>query len=307
MGSVIISGGTGFIGRHLIQRFVEQNVPVYVMAEPGRGAKNRVVSHPLVHVVECSMDHWSDAIDALPSGADAFICLAWSGVSPEQRNSSSEQLPNIGRTLDSLRLAAAVKAQRFILPGSTTEYADSDGPINGKTCPSPQSMYGATKIATRYLCSAVAEELDIPFIYAVITGIYSADRKDNNVIYYAIKKLLCKERPSFSKLEQKWDYVHIDDAVNALYLIATKGKSGAFYTIGHGDNCPLSEYIFKIRDLIDPDAELGIGDIPYKKGIIPSSCVDLTALREDTGFIPQVSFEEGIKSVIDQVAKEMEA
>ncbi len=305
MESVIISGSTGFIGRHLLRCFTERGVRVFALVRPGGSRPTE--TGPDVVTIEFDPARWEDAAELLPRGADAFFCLSWGGVAPEDRNRADRQMPNLALTMNALRLAAAVEAKRFILPGSTAEYAYSGEPINGRTCPSPQNLYGSAKVAARFLCGSLAEELGIPFIYAVITGVYSADRRDNNVIYYAITKLLRGERPSLSKLEQRWDYVHIDDVTRALYRIAEKGKPGAFYTIGHGDNWPLANYILQIRDLIDPKAELGIGDIPYKNGRIPSSCVDLHDLQADTGFVPQVPFAEGIRSVIAQVKKEIES
>ena len=234
------------------------------------------------------------------------MCLAWAGVSPEERDSFARQFSNVELVLNCARLAAALNAERFILPGSTAEYTDCGGPINKNSCPSPQNAYGAAKVSARYLCRALCRELELPFIYAVITGIYAADRRDNNVIYYVIRQLLDREKPRLTALEQLWDYVHIRDVEQAFYLIATRGKGGAFYSIGHGDNQPLARYIEQIRDCIDPTLPLGIGEIPYRDGIRPSSCVDLTSLREDTGFEPSVPFEEGIREVIRAIRLEDE-
>ena len=89
-------------------------------------------------------------------------------------------------------------------------------------------------------------------------------------------------------------------------LIATRGNGGAFYSVGHGDNQPLSRYIEQIRDLIDPTLPLGIGEIPYRDGRLPGSCIDLTSLKRDTGFEPSVPFEEGIREVIRSIRRENE-
>jgi nucleoside-diphosphate-sugar epimerase len=140
-------------------------------------------------------------------------------------------------------------------------------------------------------------------VYVVISGIYSADRLDSNVITYSINKLLDGECPSLTKLEQLWDYVHIDDVVMGLRLIIDKGKDNAFYVIGHGDNWPLANYIYKIRDAIDPTLVLGIGDVPYKDGKIPMSCVDLSEMKRDTGFEPKISFEIGILEMIESIKR----
>ena len=300
--AVVITGADGFIGSYLTRYFIEQSIDVYAIVVQDSPNRHRIDNIPGIHMVEGDLKNYSSIEKQLPKNPSAFFHLAWNGVSPETRNSIEIQQPNLNLCMDAVRLAASVGAQRFILPGSTMEYAYCGQKINANALPSPQNAYGTVKIEARYLCASMCEDLDIPYIYVVISGIYSENRQDNNVIFYTIDKLLKGERPIYTKLEQLWDYVHIDDLVKALYLIAFKGKSGAFYSIGHGDNWPLSNYIYQIRDFIDPTLPLGIGELPYKNGFPPSSCVDLTAIRMDTGFEPQIPFNIGIKAVIKAIA-----
>lgn len=261
----------------------------------------RIRDIPNTTVIQRKLGETETLLRELPEFPTAFIHLAWDGVSPESRNSVELQVKNIALCIQAVRLAAGLKAQRFILPGSTMEYAYCGREINEKVCPSPQNAYGAAKISARYLCESLCDELDLSYIYAVITGIYAADRMDNNVICYTITELLHGRKPSLTALEQRWDYVYIDDVARAFYLMATKGKPGAFYGVGHGDNWPLANYIYQIRDIIDPSLPLGIGDVPYKNNLLPSSCVDMTSLKKDTGFVPQVPFEAGIRTVIERI------
>lgn len=301
MKQIVISGADGFIGSHLVRKFVDLGYGVTALIMENSPIRNRVEGIPNVTIVEGNLNNWEILAEKMPVEPVAFFHLAWAGVSPEGRNSVSIQLPNIELCLNAVRLAHRIHAKRFVLPGSTTEYTDCGHPINEMARPSPQNAYGAAKVSARYLCAALCEELGLSYIYVVITGIYSADRIDNNVIYYAISSLLEGKRPAFTKLEQLWDYVHIDDVMLALSLIAERGKDNAFYVIGHGDNWPLANYIYQIRDIIDPNLPMGIGEVPYKNNKMPSSCVDLTALHEDTGFVPQIPFEKGIVEVIAKV------
>lgn len=300
MNHIVITGADGFIGSHLVKAFAAQGDAVTALIMENSPIRHRIEGIQNVTIVEGDLADWEALADKLPREPMAFFHLAWAGVSPEGRNSVAVQAPNIGLCLNAARLAHRVGAQRFILPGSTTEYPYCDL-INENAMPCPLNAYGAAKVSARYLCKALCEELGLPYIYMVITGVYSADRVDNNVIYYTIASLLDGQRPSFTKLEQLWDYVHIDDVMLAMTLIAEKGKAGAFYVIGHGDNQPLANYIYAIRDAIDPNAPLGVGDVPYKDGRMPASCVDLTSLREDTGFVPRIPFEQGILGVIEKV------
>ena len=70
------------------------------------------------------------------------------------------------------------------------------------------------------------------------------------------------------------------------------------YAIGHGDNWALSNYIKIISKKIDSSLPLGIGDVPYSSDELPMSCVDLTDIKNDTGFEPKVSFEDGVTRMI---------
>ncbi len=301
MNQIVITGADGFIGSHLVKRFAGLGDAVTALIMENSPIRHRIEGIPNVTIVEGDLENWEALAPQLPQSPMAFFHLAWAGVSPEGRNSVEIQLPNIGLCLSAARLAHKIGAQRFILPGSTTEYPYCGSPINGDAMPCPLNAYGAAKISARYLCGSLCEALGLPYIYMVITGIYSADRVDNNVIYYTISSLLEGNRPAFTKLEQLWDYVHIDDALTAMTLIAQKGKAGGFYVIGHGDNWPLANYIYAIRDAIDPSLPMGVGEVPYKNGKTPSSCVDLSSLRQDTGFEPQIPFSQGILGVIEKV------
>ena len=304
MESVIVTGADGFIGSNLVKYLLSKELDVYAIVIKNSATKSRIDCLDKIHIIEANSEDYDKITNLLPKGALAFFHLAWAGVSPEGRNDLQLQINNIEIALKAVKLAAELKSQKFIIPGSTMEYTDCGGVINEDSLPNPQNAYGAAKLSAKYLCALACEKLNIQYIYTVISSIYSSDRRDNNVIYYTISKLLDNQKPSFTKLEQIWDYVHIDDVVNALYLISINNISKSFYTIGHGDNCPLSDYIYRIRNLINPNIPLGIGEIPYKNNKIPRSCVNIAPLTEDTGYIPRISFDEGIKDVINEIIKE---
>lgn len=301
MKHVVITGADGFIGSHLVKYFSSRGWLVYAVVSSLSCTTQRIQGLDNVSVIADDLEHTTQIAQHIPQFPQAFFHLAWAGVSPEERASTDLQVKNIPLALQAVHLAHLLQAKRFIFPGSTMEYSYCGSIINASARPSPQNAYGAAKISGRYLCESLCRELGVPYIYVVITGIYGADRLDNNVITYTIRSLLERKKPRYTKLEQMWDYIHIDDLVEALVCIAQKGRAGAFYSIGHGDNWPLRTYIETIRDLIDPSLPMGIGEIPYSGDQIPSSCMDLTALEKDTGFSPRISFEDGIKEVIANI------
>ena len=306
MKKAVIAGADGFIGRHLTERLLQAGAEVWACVYPGSPTKDIYLGREGVHTVCAEFSALGEHAADFPRDPEVFYDFAWQGVNADARDDLEVQMENIPMTLECVRFAHAIGAKKFVMPGSTSEYLEYGRPIDARALPTPQNAYGSVKIALRYLSQALAEQLGLGLIYAVITGIYAADRRDNNVIFYTIDKLLRGEKPSLTRLEQKWDYVYIDDVAEALFLIGEKGVPGRFYAVGHGDNQPLSRYIEEIRACIDPGLPLGLGEVPYKNGRLPSSCIDLTALREDTGFMPRVSFSEGIRRVIDTMKQEAE-
>lgn len=305
MKKVVITGADGFIGSNFINKLLEENIEVWAVIHPQSTTKERIKQLNNVHCIECQIEDLKYKVSDFPQNADAFYHFAWQGVNANERDNLKTQMVNIGLCLQCIEFAKNINAKKFILPGSTSEYLYCDKPINDKAIPSPQNAYGSVKVAVRYLAQQYAKKCGISFIYVVITGIYAADRKDNNVIFYVIDKLLRGEKPSLTKLEQQWDYVNIRDVVDALLLIGEYGRDGAFYAVGKGDNQPLYKYIEIIHNYIDPSLPLGIGEVPYPNDNLPSSCIDLTRLIQDTGFTPKVEFKIGIKEVIDKMKKEI--
>lgn len=305
MEKVLITGADGFIGHNLIDRLLAEKIEIYAIVYPEHNIYERA-SNEKLHVMCINLNEIMHHANEFPDNIDTMYHFAWIGVKPELRNELDVQMLNINITLDCMKLATAIGIKKVVFPGSTNEYLYYGKPLNKNAIPSPNNAYGAVKIALRYLCSDFATRNNIEFVYAIIAGIYAEDRRDNNVIFYTIDKLLHGEKPSLTKLEQLWDYVHIDDVTEALFLIGEKGKGGSVYGVGHGDNWALSNYIKIIHQKIDPSLPMGIGEVPYSSEVLPCSCIDLTEIERDTGFKPKVNFEDGITKVIEKIKADME-
>jgi nucleoside-diphosphate-sugar epimerase len=298
MNRVILTGGTGFIGSWLVEELVSHDIEVTVLVRSLERAEKIFSSNDgKVKLIE----YYSDGYNNLKTNGnefDAFYHLAWAGVASDMKNESKLQMENIELSMEMLEFASSIGVKRFIATGTVAEYAFSENimDINGRQ--TPNDMYGAAKTATHYMLETRARILKVPFNWAVVPSTFGEGRKDNNIITYTINSLLKGEKPSYGYLLQMWDFLHVKEVARALYLIGEKGLPGKTYGIGSGVFKPLKDYIEKIRDIIDPSLPLGIGDIPSLSDKAFSSCVSIYDITKDTGFVPEISFEEGIKRTI---------
>ena len=81
-------------------------------------------------------------------------------------------------------------------------------------------------------------------------------------------------------------------------MIGEKGKNGSVYCVGSGHSRRLKDYILKIRDIAAPSASPGIGKKPYPAQPVMRLCADISSLTDDTGFIPEYEFSEGISEMV---------
>ena len=117
------------------------------------------------------------------------------------------------------------------------------------------------------------------------------------MIASGLRKMLRNEPTEFTPALQRWDYLYSKDAGRAYYLIGEKGRDGAVYCVGSGHARPLREYILKMAESTGTE-EPGIGMRPYPSGAVMNLCADTDNLYEDTGFVPEYTFEDGIRETI---------
>ena len=194
MKKVLITGADGFIGRNLVKKLLAAGKEVYGIVYPGNDIY-KDNQNPNLHIKCMDLNQVMNHVREFPDDIDTMYHFAWAGVRPELRNDLDVQMMNVNMTLDCMKLAIAIGIKKIVFPGSTNEYLYYGKPLNKDSIPSPNNAYGAAKIALRYLCSDYATRNNIDFVYAIVAGIYAADRRDSNVIFYTIDKLLHGEKP----------------------------------------------------------------------------------------------------------------
>nr|WP_300323962.1 NAD(P)-dependent oxidoreductase [uncultured Anaerostipes sp.] len=299
MKNVLVTGASGFIGKTLIEALTKIGIKVIALA---RHFDEELSGNCLVECIDVSGVSVSELAKILPTAEyDCMFHLAWAGTSGPTRASYEIQLDNVKMSCQYIELANAINCKRVIYASSinemeTYEYLQSDN-----IEPSGGYIYGTGKLAAHLMGETVAKMNNVEFIPVIITNIYGVGEKSARMIYTSIKKLINKEHCSFTAGYQTYDFIYITDAINSIIEVAEKGKAFNRYYIGSGEPKPLREFLMEMRDFVDPEAEIGLGDMPFKGVDISYEQFDLKKIEKDTGYKNKVSFAEGIKMTAEYI------
>ena len=302
MENVIVTGANGFIGKTLVNALLEKGY--HVVALDIR-FDDVLEDDERVTCVSVMNKEVATLADEIPHQEyRSFFHLAWAGTSGPARADYAVQLNNVKLACDYIKLCGEIGCKRVVYASSinemeTYEYLQSDDiePAGGY-------IYGTGKLAAHLMGETVAKINGIEFIPVIITNIYGVGEKSARMIYTSINKLVHKEHCSFTAGYQTYDFIYITDAINSIIAVAEKGKAFNRYYIGSGEPKPLREFLLEMRDIVDPEAELGLGDIPFKGVDISYDQFDLKKVELDTGYRNEVPFAEGIRMTAEYVRGE---
>ncbi len=300
MQRAVITGATGAIGNALIACLKNAGMDVNVVVRKGSPRNSGILSDKNIKVIECGLENIRTIKDTVGK-CDVFFHLGWTDTDKDGRNSAEKQRKNINYTLAAVEAAASVGCSVFVGAGSQAEYGRYNVPICEDFALKPETEYGRAKaeacVKSRELCLKTG----IRHVWPRIFSVYGPHDAESTLIIYLIRTLLKGEKPALSACTQTWDYLYSADCAGALMLLAEKGRDGEIYNIGGGKGCNLLKYVNIIRDLIDPAAELGIGELHAGPKGLQNLTADISKLCNDTGFKPEIAFEEGIKKTIEWV------
>lgn len=300
----IVTGATGMLGWNLIEYLIRQKVEVLAVVNPISNRKDCIPNHPYVTIAECDMD----SLSALPIDHpyDYFFHLGWKGTHGADRENLYLQEENVRDAMKAVDLAKRAGCEVFVGAGSQAEYGSKHrNKLSGTTPTDPETGYGIGKFAAGFLTRKRCEQLGIRHIWVRILSIYGPGDGAHTMVMSGIDQMLKGRVPCYTKAEQLWDYLYVEDAVEALYRLAQSGKDQKVYCLGSGEVRQLKEYIYDIRDAVCPELEVRIGALPYPDHQVMYLCADVEELKRDTGFTVKTSFRVGIRKTIQWVREKI--
>lgn len=295
---VIITGANGFVGSALCREFSDRGIRVIAVVKDENSNIASIQRLSNIEIVRCDLTHIFDLPRIIESrDIDLFYHFAWKGTSGSERSDYDIQTDNIRFTCDAVKACKALECNRFIYAASIMEY-EIVNEINKEYGINPNEIYSTAKLAADYMGLIIAETFGVEYLAGVISNVFGPGEISPRLINSSLRKMLNNEHCSFSSGEQMYDFIYIDDAVRAFRAIGEKGCKGRRYYIGSSAPQPLKDFLVQMKDQIDSSIRLGLGEIPSRNSTLSYNEFDRDALKKDTGFEPEVSFEEGIQRTI---------
>lgn len=297
---VLITGGAGFIGSHIVEHF-QGKADVRVLDNLRSGFMHNLSGFD-VEFVEGSVTDRQTVRKAV-EGVDYIFHLAAMISVPESMHKPLECVEiNTQGTLIVLEEAAKASVKKFVLSSSAAIYGDN--PVVPKLetmLPEPKSPYAITKLDGEYYCRMFAEEgrLDTASLrYFNVFG----PRQDPKSQYAAAvpifihRALRNEDITIFGDGEQTRDFIYVKDIVAANVFIATESDSHCVHNVAYGKSITVNELAEKIIALTG--SKSGIIHGTEREGDVKHSRACIDSIKS-AGFTPSGSFDEGLKQTID--------
>lgn len=301
--SAVVTGPTGVLGSAVCKELAENNIEVYAVCRPGSDRIKNIPLNELIHIVELDISEFKHLPmvlkehNAMLEQVDAFFSFAWTNTFGAGRNNMYAQIANVHSAIDAVHAAKELKCRVFLGAGSQAEYGRHDEVLKSDTPCFPENGYGIAKLCAGNMSRLECQKYDIDHIWMRVLSLYGPGDHKKSLISTVLRALEANETPALTAGKQIWNYLYSEDAAKAFLMAARYGKNGAVYPLGSGQTLTIREYVEAVRDIVNPEGKLGFGEIAYSEQQIMHLCADIKKLSEDTGWIPEVGFADGIRKL----------
>jgi GDP-4-dehydro-6-deoxy-D-mannose reductase len=301
---VLITGSTGYIGKHITSRFLErEDVDVYGF---NRTYDKRLEASQSLEgsILDADLTTWLATVR--PNLI--FHCIGTSQRSPFD----NQLLVNAEGTRRLLRaLIDNGLRPRVVVIGSAAEYGLRDEPVSEDTVCVPEGEYGIAKLAQTQVAQSFAKRYDLPVVVGRIFNVYGQTERHLAVAALASQIVQVEAlAPLPSELHvynlRSWrDFVHIDDAVEALLALGDKlshqEASGQIYNIASGESTAVSTVLETLlsHSRLSKEALKTVELRMHGMQREDRSWADISKIHQHTGWKPTLSVNEGLKQELE--------
>ncbi len=304
MSKVLVTGGAGFIGSHLVDRLVQEGFEVVVLDNLSSGSPENIkihVENPKFQFIRGDVRVRGLVRRALRGVDCVFHLAAVASVDLSIRRPDIVNDVNVTGTLGLLEESRRADVEKFVFTSSCAVYGEPIKlPVDEEHPTRPLSPYGASKLAAEHYCSVYHRVYGLDTVILRLFNVYGPRQERSpygGVISRFIERLRRGLAPVIFGGTQTRDFVYVGDAVEAL-MLAMRSKDCIGMTINVGSGVEVS-----IRELADKLIKIfGLRVRPIlsrpRPGDVSRMCADIRRAKEVLRFEPKTSLEDGLKACI---------
>lgn len=308
---ILVTGGAGFIGSHIVDRLLEGNFEVTVLDNLQSGRMENISQHigkSDFHFIRGDIrdaqlvNETMKDVDAVFHEA-AFVSVALSVKDPLLTNEI-----NVVGTLNLLKAAADTGVERFVFASSAAVYSERPNAPEKREneASSPKSPYGVSKLAAEKYARSFYEVYGLETVGLRYFNVYGPRQSFDiesaygGAIVLFFNRLLRNMPPIvYGDGGQTRDFIYIQDIVEANILALTRKKTaGEILNIGTGTRISVNQVAKTLKHLLKKEKLENIYDKP-RLGDIRHGYANINKARKILGFNPTFSFDEGAKKLVE--------
>ncbi len=303
---VLVTGGAGFIGSHLVRGLLARGDAVRVLDNFSTGNRDNLEGVD-IEVVEGELRSYERVHNAMRGIEVVFHLGAMGSVPRSVQDPLTSSAVNVEGTLNVLLAARDEGARRVVFSSSTSVYGSTrELPTTESTPPDPISPYGVAKLAAERYCvsfSRVYESLEsVVLRYFNVYGPRQSPFSQYAAVVPLFVTAIATGEPItiFGDGEQSRDFTYVGNVVDATLKAADAADaSGRMFNIASAAPASVNRVAELIGEILGKPVERNY--LPPRTGDIRDSWADISAAREVLGWEPKVSLEEGLRLTADSL------
>lgn len=293
MKRVLLTGGTGFIGRHAIAPLLERGFEVHALSRSrGTGSAADLVDWHEVNLQD------SEATEAVVREirASHLLHFAWYAEHGKFWD-APENLDWVAASLRLVRSFHASGGRRVVVAGTCAEYDWSADCCCAATPLRPATLYGVSKNALREVVEDYARLSGMSFGWGRVFFAYGPGEQPLRVVASAAQALVAGELVAISQGSQVRDFLYVEDLA-AAFAILLESKLEGSVDIGSGVGVPLRDILLRLQEVANRHDLIRFGGAPPRTE--PARIVaDVRRLSDELGWRPTYSLDEGLERTLN--------
>lgn len=298
--SFLITGGSGFIGSHVVDRLVAVGARRIVVFDNVIRDTNlsEALRSGLVEVVEGDVTNVDQVTKAM-DGIDGVFHMAVLPLGPTVEEPRRGLEVNVVGTFNVLEAAQRVGVGKVVFSSASSVYGDTDETMDEAHPLGARTMYGATKIAGEYFLRSFDDRYGLPYVTLRYMNVYGP-RQEGGLVMAVARRVLAGQAPSITgDGSQSFDFVHVADVADANVAAMASDVSGEEFNVGSGTEASAREIAERLIGIVGVDVDVEYQ--PDVRVLMKRRVGSNEKAKRLLGWEASVSLDEGLRETVDWI------